>query len=295
MQSISKNKKKILVTGSAGFIGSHILTNIDKNFFIIYATYRFNKPKKILKHVKYIKSDLANFNKFPKQCEIIIHCASEVPAKCDDKKKLLKINTNAGIEIINYCIKSNVKKFINISSMAVYGRITGRYVDENTLLKKQNYYGKSKSIIELLVKKWSKEFIASAFSLRLPGIIGKGSHSNFISNIQKNIDSNLAVSAINPNSKFNNVVHIDTLCEFINKLIINNNVGYEVFTLGSTESISIKELLKYIFFLNGKKQSIVWKKNKFHDTPFTIKYKNSLKYGFNPLAVKETLKKYIKG
>ena len=90
---------------------------------------------------------------------------------------------------------------------------------ENYKSYKPNSYGISKIECEQLLINYNKLTKTPYIILRLPGVVGYGSHSNFITNITKKIYKNEKIVVSNRNDYFNNIVFIDDLSRYILKII----------------------------------------------------------------------------
>ena len=138
-------KKKILVTGSTGGLGSIIKkSSLNKRCFFP------DKQKLNILNKNKIDTYFRN-NKFG----TIIHCAALARMKdCElNKKKAYQINVKGTENLIKIFKRHNPNiKFIYISSDAVYPCVNGNY-NENSKLKSYNYYGKTKIMAEKKVKK----------------------------------------------------------------------------------------------------------------------------------------------
>ena len=175
--------KNILITGGAGYIGSHIveiLIKQKKNIFIIdnlSTGYR----KLINKKAKFLKIDIQKtkiINKIINKYKIdsIIHLAASLVIGEGEKypKKYFKNNVLGTQSILNSCKGTKVNNFIFSSTAAVYK--DGLYkVNESSKLKPKSVYGKTKLKAEKLVKFFcSKEKINYGI-LRYFNIVGSSS------------------------------------------------------------------------------------------------------------------------
>ena len=243
---------KILITGSGTLIGNNIANYLLKKKEFIFAFYNKNKPQNLKKYnnCRLIKANLEKKIKFNNYFDVLIHCASKIP---NDKinKKNFKVNIKMTNNLLKLCKKFKCKRIIYLSTMSVYGAIKSKIVDENLKPNNIDLYGLSKRVSENKITAFAKNnyFIATIF--RLPGVVGKNSKYNFLSNILKRIKNNQQITFSNANSKFNNVVNINNLSEIICKSI-NKEKSSKIYNLASTKPLKIKSIIN-LFYKKIKK------------------------------------------
>jgi UDP-glucose 4-epimerase len=156
----------ILITGGAGYIGSHIVEKLvnKKNKIIILDNLKTGHKKLINKNAIFLKGDIKNkklINKIIQKYNIqtIIHLAAYLNVSEAERNKLkYNINNIKGTEnLILACKNSNVQNFIFSSSCSIYGNIKG-IVSENKKPNPQGHYAYTKYKGEELIKKYSKKF-----------------------------------------------------------------------------------------------------------------------------------------
>jgi nucleoside-diphosphate-sugar epimerase len=160
-------KKNILLTGSNGFLGKYISTqlNCDFNLFTLSRT---NSN---------INCDLSVYQPKLPYVDIVIHSAGLahiLPQSNREENSFFNFNVK-GTENLLLALDVSVvkpKKFIFISSVAVYGLTFGKNINEDCPLLANDPYGKSKIEAEKLVSEWCNKQNVICTILRLPLVVG---------------------------------------------------------------------------------------------------------------------------
>ena len=166
----------ILITGSTGYIGSHICLFFDKNKidYIGIDNQSYSYKKNVFNKKKQLKIDISDEKKILKilqkyNINLIIHAAasSYVLDAEKNRHKYFVNNIKKTKKFINLCKLKKIDNFIFFSSSNVYKE--KNIFNEKDKIKSKNYYGKNKIIIEnFLQKKKFKNLII----LRLFNVIG---------------------------------------------------------------------------------------------------------------------------
>ncbi len=162
---------RILVTGGAGYIGSHVakllLEDTDHDLTIIdNLSTGFMETIDTLKRIRdfgFIKADLSDWSEIEGifmalKFDAVIHFAASliVPESVEKPTKYYMNNTANGTNLIDLCLKYGVKRFIFSSTAAVYGdpdpEEAEEGIKEDFLTNPINPYGKSKLFIEHVLK-----------------------------------------------------------------------------------------------------------------------------------------------
>ena len=177
---MQKTNNNILVTGGAGYIGSHIVEQLIKNnsTVIILDNLVTGYKKLINKKAIFIKADIRNKSKISKVINdygitSIIHLAAylNVSEAEKNKKKYYTNNIIGTQKLLETCKNSNVKNIIFSSSCSIYGNVKGS-VNESKKPNPQGYYGYTKSKGEELVKKLSLKYKLKYGILRYFNVAG---------------------------------------------------------------------------------------------------------------------------
>jgi len=196
----------ILITGGAGYIGSHIVEQLTKKNNNIFILDNLETGNKILinKRANFIKGDIKNkklVNKIIKEYKIktIIHLAAylNVSEAEKNKSKYRKNNIEGTQNLLLACKNSEVKNFIFSSSCSIYGNIKGN-VSEKIKPNPQGYYAYTKFIGEKLVKKYSQNYKFKYGILRYFNVAG-ASESGKIGEIETSyghLIKNIAIESL---------------------------------------------------------------------------------------------------
>jgi nucleoside-diphosphate-sugar epimerase len=192
------SKVNILLTGSTGFLGSYIKKTFDKAGCEVTT---LGRNKKNIIQVDLSKKNVLFHNEL---FEMIIHCEGKahfVPKTQIEKTEFYNVNVNGTKNLLRSLetLKTIPRYFVFISSVSVYGLISGKLITEEFPLNATDSYGNSKIIAENLVQEWCKQHDVIYTILRLPLVIGVNSNGNLekmIDGLKKgyyfNIDGGLA-------------------------------------------------------------------------------------------------------
>jgi len=170
-------KNTILVTGGAGYIGSHTIVELQKNtnFNVISIDNNSNSSSKTFERIETItgkkirnykidicnKLELEKIFKTEKDIVGIIHFAAfkSVPESVSNPHKYYYNNINSLLNILECCLKYSVTNFIFSSSCSVYGNIVSLPVKEDTPLgKAESPYAYTKQVGEEIIKDYAHSF-----------------------------------------------------------------------------------------------------------------------------------------
>ncbi len=177
----------ILVTGSAGYIGSHICYHLDKLKIRYHSIDNLSRGSKKNIKKKFSQVDIGDSKKVfniivKKKIDTVIHAAAySFPVESEKKKKIYtKNNIYKTKKFINTCRKAKIKKFLFLSSSNVYYEKKNNIsFKESNLTKPKNHYGKTKLLIEKYLKKKNSFKFSQLIILRLFNVAGYIKEFNF--------------------------------------------------------------------------------------------------------------------
>jgi UDP-N-acetylglucosamine/UDP-N-acetyl-alpha-D-glucosaminouronate 4-epimerase len=174
-------QKKVLVTGGAGFIGSHIthtLVAMGAQVTVLddFSTGFSSNLEDIKDQITIIHKSITNLDnciEASKNCEIIFHLAAfiSVPKSVEDPYLCYTINVNGTLNLLEAARINSVSHLIFSSSSAIYGDQELPY-HEDMAPKPQSPYGASKLIGEKLCQDYATTFGINTISLRYFNVYG---------------------------------------------------------------------------------------------------------------------------
>ena len=265
-------KKNILLTGGAGYIGSHVVNLlVDKGFSVTVIDNLITGNKSLVnKKAELIVSDIANVKKISqilknKKFDIVLHFAGliRVDESVKKPKKYLNYNYNKSKIFFNTCFKNGIKKIIFSSTASVYGNLAKSKVSEKDSVKPINPYAKSKLLFEKYLLKKSKTSdiryiilryfnVAGADKKLRSGLISK--HSTHLIKVacevaigkKKKLIINGANYSTEDGTPIRDYIHISDLADIhlITSRYLLNGGKSQIFNCGYGKGFSVNQVIK---------------------------------------------------
>jgi len=296
---------KVLVTGGAGFIGSHIADYFaDNNDVIVLDNLSTGKKENIPDSVHFVEGDILDLkllNKITHDVDYIFHVSAQVsvPQSMQDPTKTIEVNIIGTLNVLKAGIENNVEKVILASSAAVYGDNQAVIQTEDMGLNPKSPYAVSKLGCECLSKIFYEEFGLRTTSLRYFNVYGPRQDPNsqyaavipiFIQNALKNED----LVIYGDGTQTRDFVFVSDVV-YANKLMMTNGDG-EIFNVACGSTTTIRELAEMIIELTNSSSNIAYRKERTGDIKHSLADISLIRsIGFKPkVGLKDGLSTMIK-
>jgi UDP-glucose 4-epimerase len=213
----------VLITGVAGFIGSHVAHRFLKERYRVVGVddLSMGKSSNIPAGVEFIECDLAlpaTSEKIPSDCRRILHLAGQSSGEIsfDDPVADLQKNTVSTLNLIRFGIENQVERMVYASSMSAYGAVKNEPVKESLACAPLSCYGVGKLAAEGYLRVYQKQLPSVA--LRMFNVYGPGQD---LSNLRQGMVSiYLAQALLNGKievkgsvERFRDFIYIDDVVE----------------------------------------------------------------------------------
>ena len=242
-------KKKILITGSNGFLGNLAKEYFIQNYELVLVDLSNSSD------ANFYKVDIGNFAEIDKvitreKPNIIFHFASEI-FDTHNKKKIYKTNVEGSNNIKKSAINNNVENLIFTSTFSLYEKNYDYLISETEPISCKNYYGITKSEVEKLLMKSDSELNISIF--RCPIIVDK-SRAHRLGVLFEFLKDNCTLWILGDGSnKLQFVSASDLFIAIENSL---NLKGKHVYNIGCEKVETMKETFEYLINKTGSKSKI---------------------------------------
>jgi UDP-glucose 4-epimerase len=258
---MTKRFSRVLVTGGAGFIGSHIVDRLIVEGFetVVVDDMSSGRMENLSKckgkrNFQFVKGDIRNWafvKSVVKDVDVVFHEAALASVGRSLKEPLLtdEINVVGTLNVLKAASDCGIKRFVFASSASVYGNTERKSVDENVAVNPMSPYGVSKLAGEFYAKYFYNVHGLETVSLRCFNAYGprqsldpKSSYSGVISIFLSRLLGDSSPRIFGDGEQTRDFVFVQDIVE-ANMLALNSkNAPGQVFNVGSGKSVSINQV-----------------------------------------------------
>ena len=252
--------KKILILGSSGFLGSHLVKFLLKNNEVVQ--FDMNPPPQKIADSEFIKGSILDktlVTSAMKDVDIVYHFAAmtDIDIVNESPAQAIEVNIAGTSNVLEACVQERIERFIFSSSVYVYSEFGG-------------VYKSTKQACELLIEDYNKMHDLGYTILQLGSVYGPGAKQiNLISRLINEALSLKEIHHYGTGEEVRQYIYVKDVVQAAATSIDNNYKNKKIILLGN-ERITISELMdKIIFHTDSNIQKV------FHDDQYGIHYKLS--------------------
>lgn len=255
---------KVLVTGGAGFIGSHLVDRLIKlgNHVVVFDNLTSGRMEN-LEHLKgnknftFIKGDLLNQKEIETALNgisIVYHAAADPNARPREGSSITHFEQNivATFNILEAMRKKNIEKIVFLSSSVVYGDAEVIPTPENYTTMPISTYGASKLANEAMISSYYHTYGIKGVVFRFANVIGRRSDHgviyDFIGKLKKNPKE---LEILGDGTQTKSYIYIDDCIDAMIFAERNVKDDFEIFNIGSEETTTVTEIADIVVKVLG--------------------------------------------
>lgn len=296
---------KVLITGGAGFIGSHLADRmlaeghqivVVDNFDSFYdRSVKIKNIRNQLKSPNYtlIEADIRSRKGMERifsrhQPDQVVHLAAKAGVRPSLKRpeRYVSVNVKGTENLLHASVKFGVRRFTFASSSSVYGTNTKvPFSETDPILQPASPYGATKAAGEALCNSYSHCFGLPVTALRFFTVYGPRQRPDLaIHHFVGKITGGKPITLFGDGTSSRDYTYIDDIVSGIRSAMGYQGEGYEIFNLGNSTPIPLIEMVNTIEEVLGKKAVIEWKPMQIGDVPRTWAdlEKSGKLLGYNP-------------
>lgn len=263
---------KILVTGGAGFIGSHLIDSLlSKKYDVccvdnLYLG-RIENIKHHLnnKHFKFRKFDILEFKKLNnlfkrERFDTVFHLVanSDIKQSSIDTKLDLNLNLLSTYNVLEAMRIHNVEEIIFASTSAIFGETNKVITEDMGPMIPISFYGASKLAAESYISAYVHNFGINAWLVRFPNVVGeRATHGILYDLMHKLKKSQKTLVVLGDGQQEKPYLYVKELAEGLIYVWQNAKENYNYFNLGSRSTIRVSRIVEILLDelnLRGKTQ-----------------------------------------
>lgn len=261
-------KSKVLVTGGAGFIGSHLVQELVSNGYSVsvldnLSTGKLDRIKPLISNssATFINGDIRDLETVRSAVlgvDSVVHLAAikDIQFSIKNPSLTFDVNTVGTKNLLDACVNSGVRRFVFISTSAVYGNARYLPIDEGHPLNPLSVYADSKIGPESWCISPELSGKLETVVFRLFNVYGQGQgadgYSGVISKFIDRLNAGKPPIVYGDGNQTRDFVNVRDVVKSVTLALETERVRDQIFNIGSGSSVSILELAKLLSSLVGK-------------------------------------------
>jgi UDP-glucose 4-epimerase len=268
--------KKFLVIGGAGFIGSHVVSELlkhDVKEVVVFDNYARGKSSNLKKQLQDPRCSIFPdggdirevdvLNKAVSQVDGVFHLAAMWLLHCKDyPRTAFDVNIQGTFNVLEACVNNNVERLVYSSSASVYGDALEVPMTEEHPFNNRNFYGATKIAGEAMARAFHDRYGLSYVGLRYMNVYGPhqdqtAAYTGVIPIMLNKIDTNEAPTINGDGTQAYDFVTVQDTAR-CNILAMQAEVNDEFYNVGTGVQTSIKELCDLILELRSSDLTVTY-------------------------------------
>ncbi len=252
---------KAVVTGGAGFIGSHLVDRLVRDGWSVviidnfssgrleYIQHHLDNPRVVIHRI-----DLKDYESLAKledlkDADIVYHFAANPEVRVSSTHPRIHFDENvyASFNLLEALRINDVGNLVFASSSTVYGEPEEIPVDENAPIRPVSVYGASKAACEALMHAYSRLYGIKTVILRYANVVGPRLRHGVIHDLLLKLQKNpYELEVLGDGTQIRSYIYIDDAVDATLIASTRTNKYYEIYNVGSTDWITVRDIVQAI-------------------------------------------------
>lgn len=269
--------KKVLITGCAGFIGSHLVDKLLNSNWRVVGVDNFNdyydpniKERNLIgalknQNFKLYRADVFDFEKMKlifarEKPDVVVHLAARagVRPSLDNPILYSEVNKVGTLNLLKLSVDFKISKFVFASSSSVYGNSNLiPFVENDPCSEIISPYGASKRAAEIFIETFSKAYGLKAVVLRLFTVYGpRGRPDMAPALFTSAVMNGTTINQFGNGKTFRDYTFIEDIVDGIEKSV-EKDLNFEIINLGNNNPVSLLTFISILETVLGKRAKII--------------------------------------
>ena len=255
-----------LVTGGAGFIGSHVVDRLlkEKNIVTVYDNFSTGRELFIAHNFKnpnfrLMKGDLADFDllhKTMKGVDFVFHLAAHADVRSGFEDHFIdhEQNLEMTVNVLEAMYKNQVRSIAFSSTSSVYGDSSIHPTPENYPLEPTSLYGASKTAAEAYIHSYASYYGMKSYIFRFVSFIGERYTHGIVLDVLKKLKNNKKeLELFSDGTPKKSSLFVADGIEAIFTVINKSHEQFNLYNIGHTQVLTVNQIVDAIFNAGGYK------------------------------------------
>lgn len=254
---------KILVTGGAGFIGSHVIEKLIKENcqVVVIDNLSTGLRENVFVNVKFIEMDICSADLLSvfenEHFDAVIHLAAQtmVPVSLERPDYDSQINIIGTLNVLEACRKTGVKRVVFASTAATYGNVNCLPVVESANTRPTSFYGLSKLTVEKYLELYQQVYGLEYVILRYANVYGErqgdGGEGGVVSIFTRLIFQGNSLTIFGDGSQTRDFVYVGDVANANYQALFMRHIN-DVYNVSTQTEISVNELVDILEKVSGQ-------------------------------------------
>jgi UDP-glucose 4-epimerase len=264
---------KVLITGGAGFVGSHLVDHLLKGEYetVVFDNFFSGKIENIKQHVnnrdfRLVKGDIRSSGDVEKAIEdvdAVCHLAAivNIPLSIENPSLVEDVNVKGTLNLLEACVKHNVQRFVYVSTCAVYGEARYLPINEEHPTNPLSPYGASKLAAEHYCRVFNRIYDLQTVCLRFFNVYGSrqtgGPYGGVITTFLDALKKGEPLIIYGDGNQTRDFLYVADAAKACMLALHGINCSGKTFNIGMGTRVSINELAQILIKLMDKPKTKV--------------------------------------